>query len=91
MPVTVKCPVEIADCYSYERVIMYSFRDLLNNRQSLAPEVILRQRFYLFADGCCLCADGCCISAAGLYCLRQAAHSHLLVTVSKLDVGEEPQ
>ena len=63
---------------------MCSFRDVLNSRQSLAPKAILRQCSYLLADGCC-------ISAAGLYCLRKAAHSRLLITVSKLDVGEEPQ
>jgi hypothetical protein len=77
-------PIEIADCGSYITIIACSARKMLNSYQRRAPEVVLRQCCYLPADG-----SG--VSATGLYCLHQAAHTSLLIIVSKLNIGKEPQ
>jgi hypothetical protein len=63
MPVTSKLPVGITDGRPYERITVHAGRDMLDSLQRLAPEVVLSQRLYLFADGFR-------IPATGVDCLR---------------------
>jgi hypothetical protein len=76
--------IEIADCRSNGRIITYLGRKVFNSCQSLAPQTFHRQRLYLSTDVSSM-------PATGVDCLRQAAHACLLVSVSKLHVGKEPQ
>ena len=76
--------IKVADCRSHGRIIAHLGRKVFNSYQGLTPEAFLRQRLYLSADGSS-------ISATAVGCLRQAAHTRLLITVGKLHVGKEPQ
>jgi hypothetical protein len=76
--------IEIADSGSHDTILTCCGRKAPNNDKRLVPEAILRQCPYLSADGFS-------ISAAGVYCRREAVHTRLLLIISKLHVGKEPQ